>query len=50
MVRRLMLELVGAHELKTMTALGSTRKEKKGKGIPSDIRTGVFSKLIKYIV
>lgn len=43
MVRRLMLELVGAEELKTMTALGHSRYGKPGKGIPENIRIAVYS-------
>lgn len=49
MVRRLMLEVVGAEELKTMTALGFSRGGKPGKGIPTDVRNAVFSMCLYFL-
>ncbi|XP_043480492.1 uncharacterized protein LOC122510124 [Leptopilina heterotoma] len=43
MVRRLMLELVGKEELKTMTALGHSRVGKPGKAIPEKVRNAVYN-------
>lgn len=42
MVRRLLLELIGAEELKTMTVFGHGRSNKPRKGIPENIRIAVF--------
>lgn len=46
MIRRLMLNLVGRKNLKTMTALGYARPGREGKAIPEDIRNAVYSSYI----
>ncbi|XP_043467516.1 uncharacterized protein LOC122501819 [Leptopilina heterotoma] len=43
MVRRLLIELVGREELKSMTALGFGRKGKTGKAVPEQIRNAVYN-------
>ncbi|XP_043478181.1 uncharacterized protein LOC122508727 [Leptopilina heterotoma] len=48
MVRRLLLELVGREELKTMTALGFARGGKTGKAVPEEIRNAVYTKGFTY--
>lgn len=45
MIRRLLLELIGAEELKTMTALGHGKGGIPGKEIPNHIGNAVYSKL-----
>ncbi|XP_051156015.1 uncharacterized protein LOC127285430 [Leptopilina boulardi] len=48
MVRRLMLELVGRDELKTMTALGKQTVGSKRKEIPEQIRNCVYNYIMKH--